>query len=109
MESRAEIQEVDKFHYLGVMITMDGGMREEVDYRVLEGRKVWGRWESCGKSEKCEGGRCSQSSRPRARSRTTTNFAVLGNQLEKVGFHGAAEKTVITYIINTNKATKQYF
>ena len=37
-----EMQEVDKFDYIGVMISMDGGMGEEVAYRVLEGRKVWG-------------------------------------------------------------------
>ena len=32
----------DKFNYLGVMISTDGGRREEVAHRVLEGRKVWG-------------------------------------------------------------------
>ena len=37
-----ELQEVDKFKYLGVMISTDGGMGEEVAHRVLEGRKVWG-------------------------------------------------------------------
>ena len=38
-----EMQEVvDKFNYLGVMISTDGGMGEEVAHRVLEGRKVWG-------------------------------------------------------------------
>ena len=36
-----EMQEVDKFSYLGVMIITDGGMREGVTHRVLEGRKVW--------------------------------------------------------------------
>ena len=28
-------------YYLGVMISTDGGMEEEVAHRVLEGRKVW--------------------------------------------------------------------
>ena len=37
-----ELQEVDKFKYLRVMISTDGGMGEEVAHRVLEGRKVWG-------------------------------------------------------------------
>ena len=36
-----ELQEVDKFKYLGVMISMDGGMGDTVAYRVLEGRKLW--------------------------------------------------------------------
>ena len=35
-----EMQEVDKFNYLRVMISTDGGMGEEVAHRVLEGRKV---------------------------------------------------------------------
>ena len=35
-----EMQEVDKFNYLGVMISTDGCMGEEVAHRVLEGRKV---------------------------------------------------------------------
>ena len=35
------MQEVDKYNYLGVMISMDGGMGEEVVDRVLEKRKVW--------------------------------------------------------------------
>ena len=38
--SGEEMQEMDKFHYLGVMISTDGGMGEEVALRVLEGRKV---------------------------------------------------------------------
>ena len=37
-----EIQEVDKFNYLGVMISTNSGIGEEVAHRVLEGRKVWG-------------------------------------------------------------------
>ena len=37
-----EMQEVDKFNYLGVMIRTDGGMGEEVVHGVLEGRKDWG-------------------------------------------------------------------
>ena len=40
--SGEEMQELDKFNYLGVMISTDGGMREEVARRVLDGRKVWG-------------------------------------------------------------------
>ena len=40
--SREEMHEVDKFNYLGVMISEDGGMGEEVAHRVLEGRKFWG-------------------------------------------------------------------
>ena len=31
-----EMQEVEKFNYLGVMITMYGGMWEEVVHRILE-------------------------------------------------------------------------
>ena len=41
--SREEMQEVDKFNCLAVMISIDGGMGEEVVHRVLEERKVWGR------------------------------------------------------------------
>ena len=33
---------MDNFNYLEVMISTDGGMREEVAHRVLQGRKVWG-------------------------------------------------------------------
>ena len=40
--SGEEMQEVDKFNYLGVMISTNGGMGEEVAHRVLEGRKVLG-------------------------------------------------------------------
>ena len=40
--NREETQEVDKFKYLGVMISTDEGMGEEVAHSVLEGRKVWG-------------------------------------------------------------------
>ena len=36
---------MDKFKYLGVMISTDGGMGEEVAHRILEGRKVWGTME----------------------------------------------------------------
>ena len=39
--SGEEVQEGDKFNYLGVIISTDGGMEEEVAHRVLEGRKVW--------------------------------------------------------------------
>ena len=35
------MQDVDKFNYLGEMISTDGGMGEDVAHRVLEGRKVW--------------------------------------------------------------------
>ena len=35
-----EVQEVEKFNYLGVMISTDAGMGEEVAHMVLEGRKV---------------------------------------------------------------------
>ena len=31
-----EMQEVDKFYYLGVMIGTDGGMSKEVVHRVLK-------------------------------------------------------------------------
>ena len=37
-----EMQEMDKFNYLGVMIGSDGGMKEEVAHRVLVGRNVLG-------------------------------------------------------------------
>ena len=37
-----KMQEVNKFNYLGVMLSMDRGMGEEVAHKVLEGRKVWG-------------------------------------------------------------------
>ena len=37
-----EMQEVDKFNYLGVMISTGGGVWEEMAYMVLQGRKVWG-------------------------------------------------------------------
>ena len=36
------MQEVGKFNYLGVMISTNGSIGEDVDHRVLEGRKVWG-------------------------------------------------------------------
>ena len=39
--SGEEIQQVDKFNYLELMIRTDGDMEEEVAHRVLEGRKVW--------------------------------------------------------------------
>ena len=35
-----EMEKVNNFNYLGVMISMDVGMGEEVAHRVLEGRKV---------------------------------------------------------------------
>ena len=42
MRGGEEMQYVDKFNFLGVMISTDGGMGDEVVHRVLEGRKVWG-------------------------------------------------------------------
>ena len=44
-----EMQEVDKFNYLGVMISTDGGMGDEMAHRVLEARKVWGTMENLWK------------------------------------------------------------
>ena len=38
--SEEEVQEVDKFNYLGVMISMGGGIGEEGAHRVVEGRKA---------------------------------------------------------------------
>ena len=38
--SGEEMQEVDKLNYLGIMISVGGGKREEVAHRVLEGRMV---------------------------------------------------------------------
>ena len=32
---------MDKFNYMGVRISTDGGMEEEVACRVLEEKKVW--------------------------------------------------------------------
>ena len=40
--SGEEMQEVNKFDYLEVIISTDGCMGEEVAHRVLEGRNVWG-------------------------------------------------------------------
>ena len=39
---REEMQEVDKFNYLGVKINTEGDMGKEVAHMVSEGRKVWG-------------------------------------------------------------------
>ena len=47
--NREKMQEVGKFKHLGVMISTDGGMGEEVGHRVLEGRKVWGTMAKLGK------------------------------------------------------------
>ena len=41
-ESGKEMQEVDKFNYLGVMISTNGSMGEEVAHSVIEGRNIWG-------------------------------------------------------------------
>ena len=32
---------MDKSNYLELMISADGGMREEVAHRVVDGRSVW--------------------------------------------------------------------
>ena len=40
--SEEKMQKVEKFNYLGVMISKDGGRGKELAHRVLEGRKVWG-------------------------------------------------------------------
>ena len=37
-----EMQEMDKFNYFGIMISMEGGIGEEVAHRVPKRRKVWG-------------------------------------------------------------------
>ena len=37
-----EMQEVDKFNYVEMMIGTDGVMREKMDHWTLERRKVWG-------------------------------------------------------------------
>ena len=43
MRVRGEgIQEVDKLNYLGLMISTDDAMEEEMAHWVLERRKVWG-------------------------------------------------------------------
>ena len=36
--SGEEMHEVDKFNYLGVMVSTDGGMEEKEAHRVLEGK-----------------------------------------------------------------------
>ena len=43
------MQDLDKFNYLEVMITTDGGIGGEVVHRMLEGRNIWGTLENCGK------------------------------------------------------------
>ena len=35
------MQNMYKFNYLGVIISYDSGMEEEVAHEVFEGRKVW--------------------------------------------------------------------
>ena len=35
---------MQKFNYLGVMISTASGKGEEVAHRFVEGRKVWGGW-----------------------------------------------------------------
>ena len=40
--SGEEMQEWNNFNYLGVTISTDGGMGEEVVHRVPGGRKEWG-------------------------------------------------------------------
>ena len=36
------MQEVGRFKHLGVMISADDNMEEEIAHRVMEGRNVWG-------------------------------------------------------------------
>ena len=42
MVSGEEMQEVDKFNYVGVIISRGCRMRDLVAHRVPEGRKLWG-------------------------------------------------------------------
>ena len=44
-----EMQEDDKFNYLGVMISTDRGVGEEVANRGLREERYGGRWQRCGK------------------------------------------------------------
>ena len=44
-ESEEEMQEVDKFNYLGVMISMGGGMGDEVVKRFLREDRYGIRWD----------------------------------------------------------------
>ena len=48
---RVKMQEVDKFNYLGAMISTDGGMGEEVSHKVIERRKVVGTMAKLRKEE----------------------------------------------------------
>ena len=43
---------VSDFNYMEVMMSTDGGIGEELAHKVFKGRKVWGRWKSCGR-ESC--------------------------------------------------------
>ena len=36
------MEEVETYRYLGVDISSDGGMGEEVNYRITEAKKAWG-------------------------------------------------------------------
>ena len=48
------MEEVETYRYLGVDISSDGGMGEEVNRRITEANKAWGAlkdaWEKKGKS-----------------------------------------------------------
>ena len=36
------MEEVERYRYLGVDISSDGGMGEEVNHRISEMKKAWG-------------------------------------------------------------------
>ena len=39
----------EEMQKVGIMISTDGSMGEKVAHRVVEGRKVWGRWQNYGR------------------------------------------------------------
>ena len=43
------LEEVVKFKYLGVTISVDGGMMEELTHMLHEGKQICWRWEYCGR------------------------------------------------------------
>ena len=43
------LEEVAKFKYLGVTISVDGGMKEELTHMLHEGKQICWRWEYCGR------------------------------------------------------------
>ena len=47
--SEEEMQEVEKFNYLEVMISMDGGVGRKWLVGCLREERYWERWENCGK------------------------------------------------------------